>query len=340
MEQNIEKLDQILRELHFADPSIDINDEKLKEIVSKMLKYKPEFENKSFKAELKREINREIAFNKRKIFDFWILKKIAYFWSGAVFSYAIFSVTSPISEDILNTKKPLLNPPITIKSDKEENVSKKLNNTKTFSEEKKSNNNENKISENLTEENTLQTKNEIKENWTLDKTLTTPLNNKEPLKIAKVNNSNISEDTTINEEGKNRLMEDSLTYMKKSLPDNSTSLDDISDYTDSMTRDTWFLDDTSVSNDSLWWKDSVWLMAMPIKNEFVSDDFIKDLETSTTNLLYSIRASELKIENDTLIITTSTQTDFDTINTPENLQVIKSYLEKSWFYYEVKVNLK
>lgn len=339
MEQNREKLDQILRELHFADPSIDINDEKLKEIVSKMLKYKPEFENKSFKAELKREINREIALGKKKYFDFWILKKLAYFWSGAVFSYAIFSVTNPISEDILNTKKPALNQPITIKLDKEENISKESNNNKSFSEEKKSNNNI-KTSDNLIEKNTLQTKNQIKENWALDKTSTTPLDNKEPLKITKVNNSNISEDATINEEGTNRLMEDSLTYMKKSLPDNSTNLEDISDYTDSMTRDTWLLDDTSVSNDSLWWKDSVWLMAMPIKNEFVSDDFIKDLETSTTNLLYSIRASELKIENDTLIITTSTQTDFDIINTPENLQVIKSYLEKSWFYYEVKVNLK
>ncbi|MDD4151732.1 MAG: hypothetical protein PHR68_03900 [Candidatus Gracilibacteria bacterium] len=338
MEQNREKLDQILRELHFADPSIDINDEKLKEIVSKMLQYKPEFENKSFKAELKREINREIAFQKKKHFDFGIFKKIAYFGSGAVFSYAVFSVTNPISEDILNTKKPSLNPPIAIKSDKEENTSKES--TKTENIEKKILNKENKTSENNIGKNTIQTKNEIKKNGVSDKTSTnTPV--KESLKITKSDNSDISENNTENTGKTNGgLMENSLTYMRKSLPDNSTSLEDVSNYTDSIAQDTGSIsNDTNISNDLLGGTNAG-LMAMPIKKEFVSENFIKDLETNTTNLAYSLRTSELKIENDTLIITTSTQTDFDIINTTENLRVIKSYLEKSGFYYEIKVNLK
>jgi hypothetical protein len=91
--KNIENIEQILRELKFINPEINEKDEKLKLIVSQMLEAKPQIENKTFKANLKKEIMKEIALRNKKTFNFFPLKTLGFLLSGAAFSYAVFTMT-------------------------------------------------------------------------------------------------------------------------------------------------------------------------------------------------------------------------------------------------------
>lgn len=309
---NKEKIDQIIRELHFLDNDIDINDEELKKIISKMLEHKPNIENKTFKRDLKNAILNEINSKKRKKFDFGILKKIAYFSSWAAFTYAVLSITNPINPSDIKE----------VKQDTPKNIV-------SLQEEQKSNSNkteikENKITQKTTSQNEVKTptKSEVK------KENTDSVSKKDVTENSKIATISNSENQIENPELQNQSR-----MMLKSIP----TSDDSSGQTGE--NSTW-TDTSEIINSDLWWAsaDSVmWLMAMPVNPSFDSDTFIKSMETETTDLVYSLRASNLSISDNVLIIKTNSQTDFDVLNKQENIDLIKAKLNSMWFYYELKI---
>ncbi|MDD5213684.1 MAG: hypothetical protein PHG82_04640 [Candidatus Gracilibacteria bacterium] len=317
--KNIENIEQILRELKFINPEINEKDEKLKLIVSQMLKAKPQIENKTFKANLKKEIMKEIALRNKKAFNFFPFKTLGFLLSGAAFSYAVFITVNP-SEPINNIKN-ITNTGSEISG----NELSLKDSGKIISSPKEISKPLAKISPKTNVLKTEKANTEIKEpvpenNQKIDNKTSETKNS--DLAMAKIAPSNTSSDT-------------SSSF--KSIPTNQDNQTQANDSI-SGTQDTGMTAD--ISADRTMPMTMGLMMALPPKKDFVQTNFINFIEKSYSGTLIPIlKSSEIKLENDILTIKASSKSDFDTINIPENMKIIKDTMSDFYgFYGEIKVN--
>lgn len=312
--KNIENIEQILRELKFINSEINEKDEKLKLIVSQMLEAKPQIENKTFKANLRKEIMKEIALKNKKAFNFFPLKTLGFLLSGAAFSYAVFITVNPIKpiEPIKNITNTWSIATINEKDEKKPEIQKEI--SKPLA----------KISPKT---NALKTEKIITERKEIVPEDNQKIDNKTnetknpDLAMVKIAPSNTSSDTSAN------------------FKSNKTNQDNQSQVNDSIswTQDTWMTAD--ISADRAMPMTTMWLMALPPKKDFVQIDFISFMEKSYSwALISTLKSSEMKLENDVLTIKAISKSDFDTINLSENMKIIKDTMaDYYWFYWEIKV---
>lgn len=321
---NKDKIDQILRELHFMDSSIDLNDEKLQEIIWKMLKNKPFHENKTFKSELKKSLIKEIKSQKKTFFSFNMFKNLGVLLSWLAFTYAIFTIVNP-AFDI----KPIQDNSLKSEESKEMN-SKLSNDLAQVNMQKEDAQIEDK--KEWIKSNKLALNNVWKTNLPEIKKANPQISKKEEIKdtpVLKSENTNISPVDTSKTETTDNI--ESLDTMMKSTRMSDESL------SDSQNQDESFSLDSNIMSDSM----PMWLMALPEKKEFNQVDFLNFLIESNSfswKTIDLIKTSEMKLDNDLFTIKLLKEDDFNILNTEENIIIIKEKLSDFyWFYWEIKL---
>lgn len=321
---NKDKIDQILRELHFMDSSIDLNDEKLQEIIWKMLKNKPFHENKTFKSELKKSLIKEIKSQKKTFFSFNMFKNLGVLLSWLAFTYAIFTIVNP-AFDI----KPIQDN--SLKSEESKEMNSKLSNDLAQVNMQKEDA-QIEVKNEWIKSNKLALNNVWKTNLPEIKKANPQISKKEEIKdapVLKSENTNISPVDTSKTETTDNI--ESLDTMMKSTRMSDESL------SDSQNQDESFSLDSNIASDSM----PMWLMALPEKKEFNQVDFLNFLIESNSfswKTIDLIKTSEMKLDNDLFTIKLLKEDDFNILNTEENIKIIKEKLSDFyWFYWEIKL---
>ncbi len=312
--KNLENIEQILRELKFINPEINEKDEKLKLIVSRMLESKPQIENKTFKANLKKEIMKEIALKNKKTFNFFPLKTLGFLLSGAAFSYAVFITVNP-SEQINNIK----------------NITNTWSIAKLNEEDEKKSEIQKETSKPLAK---ISPKTNVLniEKITTETKETVPENNqKTDNNTSETKSSDLAMTKTTNPE---------LSRMSPSFKSIPTNQDNQTQANDSVSwiADTWMTAD--IASDTSASMTMGLMMTLPPKKEFVQADFISFIEQSYSGTLISaLKSSTMKLENDILTIKASSKEDFDIINISDNMKIIREKIRDQYgFYWEIKLN--
>lgn len=306
------------------DSSIDLNDEKLQEIIWKMLKNKPFHENKTFKSELKKSLIKEIKSQKKTFFSFNMFKNLGVLLSWLAFTYAIFTIVNP-AFDI----KPIQDNSLKSEESKEMN-SKLSNDLAQVNMQKEDAQIEDKNE--WIKSNKLALNNVWKTNLPEIKKANPQISKKEEIKdtpVLKSENTNISPVDTSKTETTDNI--ESLDTMMKSTRMSDESL------SDSQNQDESFSLDSNIMSDSM----PMWLMALPEKKEFNQVDFLNFLIESNSfswKTIDLIKTSEMKLDNDLFTIKLLKEDDFNILNTEENIIIIKEKLSDFyWFYWEIKL---